>query len=169
MSDFDRAFAFTVGIEAGFQNDPRDRGNWTGGEVGKGTCKGTKYGISARYYPNEDIPNLTLDRAKEIAKRDYWDKVCGDDLKWPLNAYLFDARFNGGDAVRDLQTILGVYPDGVVGPVTVDYANRMDAERLAEFLAQRVYEETRMPGWQAYGKGWAKRVILLAQAGVSGE
>src|SRR5260370_488052 len=36
-----------------------------------GEQKGTKYGISARAYPNEDIKNLTKQRAAELFQRDY--------------------------------------------------------------------------------------------------
>lgn len=33
-------------------HDANDPGNWTGGEIGKGECKGTNYGISAASYPD---------------------------------------------------------------------------------------------------------------------
>lgn len=47
--------------DGGYTNDPRD----PGGE--------TKWGISKRYHPNEDIKNLTLERALEIYRKEYWD------------------------------------------------------------------------------------------------
>ena len=48
-------------IDPGYVNDPRD----PGGE--------TKFGISKRAHPNEDITNLTYERALEIYKTEYWD------------------------------------------------------------------------------------------------
>jgi len=57
--------------EGGYQDDYNDSGNWTGGEVGKGTLKGTNYGISAASYPTLDIKNLTIDEAKQIYRDDY--------------------------------------------------------------------------------------------------
>ena len=58
----DKEFCAAVQViimhEGGWQHDPRDRGNWTGGEVGRGECKGTKYGISAASYPALDIEIL---------------------------------------------------------------------------------------------------------------
>ena len=42
MSIFDKTFERSMGHEGGYQCDPKDRGNWTGGEVGKGVNKGTK-------------------------------------------------------------------------------------------------------------------------------
>lgn len=52
MSDFDKAFEIVIGHEGGYVNNPKD----PGGE--------TKYGISKRTYPNEDIRGMTLERAK---------------------------------------------------------------------------------------------------------
>jgi lysozyme family protein len=45
-SDFNIAFELTVGHEGGYSNNPDDPGNWTGGDVGEGQLKGTKYGVS---------------------------------------------------------------------------------------------------------------------------
>lgn len=55
MMTFDKAFDRLIGHEAGYSNDRRDPGNWTGGIVGKGQLKGTKFGIAANTYPNLDI------------------------------------------------------------------------------------------------------------------
>jgi lysozyme family protein len=97
MSNFDLAFIKTIGHEGGYTSDPDDRGNWTSGKRGVGELKGTKYGISAMTYPNEDIINLTLERAKEIYKRDFWDKMklsfIGDSN---IAIELFDTAVNTG-------------------------------------------------------------------------
>ena len=69
MDMFDVIFDRVLGHEGGFQADPRDRGNWTGGEVGKGELKGTKYGLAAMTYPELDIPALTLAEAEAIYSR----------------------------------------------------------------------------------------------------
>src|SRR5215468_2796972 len=71
MASFDLAVAKTLIREGGarFTDNPDDRGG------------ATKYGISQRAYPNEDIANLTEDQAKAIYKQDYWDRVSGDKLK----------------------------------------------------------------------------------------
>ena len=69
--NFDEAFKTVIGHEGGFTQNPKDTGNWTLGKVGAGINKGTKYGIAANTYPNEDIKNLTLERAKQLYKRDF--------------------------------------------------------------------------------------------------
>lgn len=61
--NFEAAMKFIFKWEGGYVNDPDD----PGGE--------TKWGISKRSYPGVDIKNLTKDQAKEIYRRDYWDKA----------------------------------------------------------------------------------------------
>lgn len=125
---FDKAFEVLIGHEGGFTNDPKDRGNWTTGVVGKGQLKGTKYGISAMAYPNEDIKNLTLDRAKVIYRADFWDKVLADQLPEVVRFDLFDVAVNSSvvRAIKFLQRALGVSEDGRIGPATVAAARAAD-------------------------------------------
>src|SRR5271168_855735 len=118
--NFDEAFTIVVGEEGSLSLDRSDRGNWTSGVVGVGQCNGTKFGISAMAYPNEDIANLTLDRAKFLFKRDYWDRVSGDDIPAVVALGLFDAAVNEGvgGSIKLGQAALGVTVDGVLGPGT---------------------------------------------------
>jgi lysozyme family protein len=176
MSVFDQCFAITVGEEGGFGRDPADAGNWTGGRVGAGVCKGTKFGVSAASYPQLDIANLTLDDARAIYRRDYFDRVRGDDLPAPLALLAFDAAVNNGVgmAVRWLQTVAGVAEDGDVGPHTIAgvtaAAARLGGARLcADYMALRLAFMTLLPTWKLYGanaatgrpEGWASRLCLL--------
>ena len=102
----------TLNMEGGYQCDPDDKGNWTGGQKGIGVLKGTKYGICAASYPEEDIKNLTKYRAEFLYKRDYWEKNRCDYMPDALSVAVFDYSFHSGSrAIRDLQTILGVKVD----------------------------------------------------------
>jgi len=67
--------------EGGYQCMRGDSGNWTGAHVGKGELKGTKYGIAASSYPKEDIKGMTLQRAAQIYRRDFWGFLRLDGLK----------------------------------------------------------------------------------------
>jgi lysozyme family protein len=159
MSAFDDAFVFVVGIEQGFTDNPIDSGNWTGGRVGVGTCRGTKYGISAASYPDYDIKNLTLDQAKTIAKRDYWDRYHCDELNAEVALQVFDAAYNGGKPVLWLQQSVGVKADGVVGPATIAAANALDPMKVCmKFDAYRLEYMTALDVWPSFGKGWARRI-----------
>ena len=112
MSDFDAIFDFVVGSEGGFTDNPADPGNWTGGKIGAGECRGTRFGISAGAYPELDIANLTLDAAKALYQRDYWDRIGGDRLPASIALLVFDAAINNGTgrAVRWLQQAVSVGP-----------------------------------------------------------
>ena len=57
---FDKAFANVLRYEGGMTRD-------TGGL--------TKYGISARANPDIDVANLTIDDAKRLYKKRYWDQI----------------------------------------------------------------------------------------------
>uniref|UniRef100_UPI00300981B3 glycosyl hydrolase 108 family protein n=1 Tax=Acinetobacter higginsii TaxID=70347 RepID=UPI00300981B3 len=103
--NFDKAFDRLIGHEAGYSIDKRDPGNWTGGKIGIGVLKGTKYGIAANTYPNLDIKNLTLDQAKQIYKKDWWDKLGADSLHSAIVFQLWDFAVNAGKsrAIKELQ------------------------------------------------------------------
>lgn len=160
--NFDIAFYRLIGHEGGFQADPEDRGNWTGGKKGVGQLKGTKYGISAMSYPGEDIKNLTLDRAKAIYKRDFWAQAGCDLVPTILKFDLFDTAVNSGQerARKFLQRSVGATDDGIIGPQTMLAISRVDPERLfARFNGHRLdFLNDNPDQWARFGRGWAQRI-----------
>jgi lysozyme family protein len=168
MTVFERAFAVVVGEEGGWSAEPADPGDWTGGVVGQGRLRGTKFGISAGAYPTLDIAALTLADAQAIYKRDYWDRVRGDDLPPPLALLVFDAAVNNGvgHAARWLQTAAGVTADGVIGPATLAAvaAAGGGAALCGEFMARRLTFMAALPTWRVFGLGWARRLCALPWA-----
>lgn len=162
MAAFDDSFAELVGEEGVLSTDRNDPGNWTGGKVGVGTFVGSKYGISAAAYPTLDIVNLTIDQAKAIAKRDYWDRVRGDDLSQPVGHALFDMAYNQGigAAIRVFQKSLGLTPDGVFGPATMAAYQAADPRKLARtFTTYRIVRYSMAPGWINDANGWVGRAL----------
>jgi lysozyme family protein len=132
MSFFSAAFAIIVGAEGGYVNDPRD----PGGE--------TKYGISKRSYPNEDIANLTLERAQEIYRRDFWDKLNCDGMSWEFALITFDCAVNQGiGTARSIQR-------------TAQDATQFQAERGMHYAA--------LPTFETYGRGWLRRLFHIFKA-----
>ena len=152
MSEFDKAFEHVIGLEGGYVNDPDD----PGGE--------TKYGICKRSYQSVDIAKLTIEDAKAIYKRDYWDMVKGDDLPEPLSMFVFDCAVNQGVpvAIRLLQKTLNVVQDGILGRVTLGAAARMTRHDMAEFLAYRQLRYTGTRHFDKFGFNWFRRVIIMA-------
>lgn len=141
----DEAFNFTVGKEGGYQCDPDDVGNWTGGAKGKGELRGTKYGVSARAYPMLNIKDLTIDDAKIIFEKDYWKKAGCDKLAYPLNVIVCDNAYHSGvgAALENLRQ----YPDW----------KDLIVERIEDMLDI----VDRRPTSLKYLKGWSRRVVGL--------
>ena len=158
---FDKAFDRLIGHEGGYSTDRKDPGNWTGGKVGVGTLKGTKYGIAANTYPSLDIKNLTLAQAKEIYKKDWWDKLGANGLHSAIVFQLWDFAINAGKkrAVMELQQSVGVTVDGAIGPKTIAAVNAHDLnDVLLTLTAERLTFYTSLSTFSTYGKGWVNRV-----------
>lgn len=158
MADFDKAILKTLIHEGGSKitDDPDDRGGLT------------KYGISQRSYPNVDIRNLTEEQAKEIYKRDYWDKVKADDIQsQEVAENIFDTAVNMGPrtAGRLAQMAADVEPvDGVIGPISVAGLNKKDPETfIAEFtiakIARYAHLCNRDRSQRKYLLGWINRAL----------
>ena len=149
MNDFYKAVEFVLKHEGGYVNDQKD----PGGE--------TKFGISKRAYPNLDIKNLTRDKAIEIYKRDYWDKLPGT-LPTAIHCVLFDCAVNAGAgrAIRLLQSSIKVNPDGQWGKLSQSALNKFDEnEVLLRFATERIMFYSALSAFSSFGKGWINRVV----------
>ena len=154
--NFEQAFDRLILHEGGYVDHRAD----PGGE--------TKYGISKRSYPQEDIPNLTLDRARQIYWVDFWLKCRCDELPEGIRFEVFDCAVNSGvgPAVRMVQRACSATIDGILGPQTMQALAAMDPARLAmRFNGARLAFMTDLNHWPAFGRGWARRIAhnLLAQ------
>lgn len=171
MSFFESvAFPWVVSIEAGYQCDARDKGNWTGGEVGKGDLKGTKYGVSAASYPHLDIINLSIADAVAIYKRDFWDTARLDELHPATSLSVFDFGINAGmrESIIVLQRCLAIPETGHLEQLAVSAESVRDPHQLAQqFCVERIMAYRKMPGWAVDGKGWAARARATAAKAVT--
>lgn len=156
--NFERAFSRLVDVrhEGGYVNNPHD----PGGE--------TKYGISRRTYPGEDITNLTLDRAREIYKRDYWGPAGCDVWHDILKYEMFDLAVNTSSpghpvtAIKLFQQAVFALPDGIIGPETMMNAQSNDPQmtlRRLQALRLSYYTHLSDDWWHNFGKGVVNRVI----------
>jgi len=168
---FNLSFENVIGVEGGYTQDPEDTGNWTGGRKGVGKLNGTKYGVSAASYPSLDINSITLDDAKAIYHRDYWQVISGDDFSFPVSNALFDCAVNSGcaSAAKLLQKVLNVSSDGKIGKQTIAAVQAKDqTELLIDFLTARAVFYARLAKFELYGKGWMKRLFIVHQQSLLG-
>lgn len=148
--NFDEAFERIIGHEGGLVDNPADKGGLT------------KFGISQRAYPLLDIKSLTVDDAKAIYRRDYWDRVQAGKYDVAIGFQLFDAAVNSGisAAVKMLQRAVGVADDGAVGPQTLNAISAQKVPKiLMRFNAERLQYMTDTGSWPTFGKGWARRIV----------
>lgn len=167
--NFDLAIDRILDHEGGFTKNYFDRGNWTSGKVGVGQLKGTKYGISAMTYPNEDIANLTLAQAKFIYKRDFWDVLKADRFHDGAAYQLLDFAVNSGipNTIKAFQRAIKVKADGVFGPMSLAAAAQLsEAKQIMLIVAERLDFMTNASGWNDFGKGWTRRMAANLRWGV---
>ena len=165
---FDEAFERLMGHEGVLSVDPNDPGNWTGRRVNVGVLRGTKFGISAAQYPDEDIPNLTRERSKQLFRRDYWDVVNGDKLKDGVAWQAVDFAFNSGpdDGIRALQRAVRVTPDGRWGPISQAAADAADeSDTIMLIIAERLRYMAGLSSWPSHGRGWVMRMARNLEYG----
>lgn len=151
--NFDNAVELILKHEGGYVDHPDD----PGGE--------TNYGISKRAYPDLDIANLSKHDAAVIYKEDYWDRVCGDDLPYPLALLTFDAAVNSGvkRASKWLQYPVNASPiDGVVGPLTVESAHVAYGKSPHSVVVQTAHQRQQfvrsLLTYKSFGNGWERRI-----------
>lgn len=160
MSNWDKAFIEIIGIEGGYVNDPDD----PGGE--------TKYGISKRAFPDEDIKNLTLERAKFLYYTHYWAPLDLDMIRHRTIAMeIFDVAVNMGRSIArrfavealsllknfDYLTYDGVTVSALVSLTPKEALIFCKIYNGLQFCRYKEIVE-KNPVMMKYFKGWMKRV-----------
>ena len=161
MDFFDVSIARLLSHEGGYSDVRSDPGNWTGGRVGAGVLKGTKFGIAANTYPTLDIKNLTWEKAKAIYRRDFWEAAKCHLLPNVVSYQLLDGAVNSGipRATAWLQRAARVADDGLLGPVSLKAIKTADPNDLVlRFLGFRLEFMASLSTWASFGKGWARRI-----------
>ena len=148
---FEKCITVVLLHEGGYVNNLSDYG----GE--------TKYGIAKRFFPDEDIKNLTIERAKELYYIHYWQPMKLDGIVDPLAVlHIFDMGVNAGkvNAIRMAQRVAGTKPDGVIGSITKSAINSM-ADFVMKYKQARVEYYMRIAvrrNNKIFLKGWLNRV-----------
>lgn len=149
--------------EGGYVNHPKD----PGGE--------TNLGVTKRVYEEfggtKDMKDLTREDVEPIYKKNYWDRVKGDQLPAGLDLCVFDFGVNAGTgrAAKFLQKIIGTVADGGIGPNTLKKLGEYVDEYGVENTIKR-YQESRQKYYESlstfdtFGRGWTRRVDETTQS-----
>ena len=155
-SNFDAALQHVLQSEGGFVNHPSDPGGMT------------NLGVTARTWedwvghkPSEkEMRELTAAKVAPLYKRKYWDAVKGDDLPSGVDYCVFDCAVNSGPgrAAKILQDVVGVKPDGGIGPITLAAVKAMDPiELISKYADKRLQFWQSLSTFETFGKGWTRR------------
>ena len=156
MKNFNEIIEKVLEHEGGYVNDPKD----LGGE--------TKYGITKRFYPDIDIKNLTIEQAKEIYKKDYWDRNKVESLPQNLWHIYFDMCVNFGrrGAVKVLQQAANsknrnkIEVDGGLGPMTLKAIQNISLDRVRAYRVLRFANIViDKPNQEKFWLGWFRRAL----------
>ena len=153
MKNFNEIIEQVLEHEGGYVNDPKD----LGGE--------TKYGITKRFYPELNIKELTIEKAKQIYKDDYWDKNRVESLPQNLWHIFFDMCVNMGrrTAVKVLQRAAvnrgrDIEFDGGLGPMTIKALNGVELDRVRAYRVKFYVDLiTAKPEQEKFFLGWFRR------------
>ena len=161
MADFNTYAPLLHRLEKGFSNDKDDKGG--------ATMDGVTLSTFRRFYGEsmtvEDLKQISRAQWNHIMKTGYWDVCKASEIEnQSLAEIIVDWCFNSGTGrIRDVQTIAGVKPDGVVGPKTLAALNNADQETL--FKRIRMGREQwfrkivqRDPTQKKFLTGWMNRL-----------
>jgi lysozyme family protein len=155
--NYDKCLETILHHEGGYVNHPKD----PGGE--------TNLGVTKRVYEEwggeKNMKDLTVEDVAPIYKKNYWDRVKGDDLPSGLDLCVFDFGVNAGTgrAAKYLQRMIGTVADGGIGPNTLKaVANYVDENgiegAIRDYQSKRQSYYESLSTFDTFGKGWTRRV-----------
>lgn len=159
-SNFTRALEAILHHEGGYVNHPKD----PGGITNLGVTKRTYESWVGHEVDAETMKSLTPEMVGPIYKKNYWDKVKGDQLPAGLDLCLFDFGVNAGTgrAAKKLQRMIGAGVDGAIGPNTLAklqaYVDAYGIQATIEdytLVRQKYYESLAI--FETFGRGWTRR------------
>lgn len=143
--------------EGGYVDHPEDNGGPTNMGI---TQKVFNEYLAASGQKPYSVKFITRQQVMTIYRVKYWVAIRGDDLQHGWDYAMFDAAVLMGPkrAVRMAQQILGLEPDGVVGPLTRAAIHHAPKEKLNEYMDKRLAFLKTLDDWPTFGKGWASRL-----------
>lgn len=171
MANFLVFIPIVLDVEAGYQNQVKDKGNYRS----DGVRVGTNRGISAKVYeawigrlPSvEDMKAITAETARKIYKAWYWDKLRADQINDQSVANIIvDMAVNSGprEAGELLQETLNTYfgkkliVDGAVGNMTIQATNSVNGQQLFDKIKIEREQFYRSLNNSTYLEGWLDRL-----------
>ena len=158
--NFPKSLEALLKHEGGYVNNPADPGGMTNLGV-----TAAVWALWVGHSVNEkQMRALTINDVAPLYKRKYWDACNADELVSGIDYAVFDFAVNSGvgRATKNLQTCVGLLPDGGLGPVTLATVRQYKGDALKTLIEQycnsRLQFLKTLKTWPVFGKGWEKRV-----------
>lgn len=150
MTNFNDCLPIILRHEGGYVDHPRD----PGGATNRGVTIGTLSAWLGRRASKAEVKALTVDQVRPIYKTKYWDVVNADGYRRGADLAVFDAAVNSGPG----RAIKWAKASSKAGSDPAAFVNLFCDIRLG-FLR-------RLGTWDAFGKGWSRRVADIRAKGV---
>lgn len=148
--------------EGGYVDDPQDPGGATKLGVTLATARAYKLDMDGDGDVDKaDVKALAPATVAPVYHRGYWLASSADIAPTGLDYAVFDCAVNQGvgRAVKWLQQVAKVAPDGMIGPVSIRAIQAVDAGRaIKEFCRLREAHYRSLPTFGRFGKGWLNRL-----------
>lgn len=162
---FQRALDHVLRFEGGFVDHPRDPGGATKFGITRRTLASWRQVSPWWKLPKTAVKRLGRVETSKIYYSRYW-KTCGAQF-FPdaIGFAVFDFAVNSGPprAIKQLQRLLKIKPDGTVGSVTRAAVSTYCAKRSEKSLVQRYVERRhgflkKLSTYAVFGRGWRNRL-----------
>jgi lysozyme family protein len=121
----------------------------------------TKYGITHRSYPRENIKQLTKRKAGRIYHKDFWSPIRAEEMSCMMANTVFDFAVNAGKprAIRTLQHIVKLPESGVVNQDLLKRLVMLETKWAhAEYNKHRLECYASFKGYRRFGRVWRSRI-----------
>jgi lysozyme family protein len=155
--NFEQCLALVLRHEGGYVNNPKD----PGGRTNLGVTQKVWEEWVGHPVDEAAMRALTPQDVAPLYKKNYWDKIKGDDLPAGVDYACFDLAVNSGvgRAAKILQQAVGANPDGAIGPASLDAVEKANPRDVAtEVCDLRLKFLQSLPTFATFGRGWSRRV-----------
>jgi len=156
-TNFNKCLSLVLQSEGLYVDNSKD----PGGETMRGVTRNAWAGWLKRPIEDGEMAKLTVEDVTPFYKALYWDKTYCDELPVGVDYIIFDAAVNmgPGQSVKLLQEALGCFPDGVLGPNTLNAIEDVNPISIVNnFSTEKEDFYKQLKTFPIFGKGWLNRV-----------